>query len=47
MARKIVKDTKYCQIFSQGKMSDEEYTYCIERIFVKAKGKGRNKIQFV
>ncbi|MCH4198729.1 MAG: hypothetical protein LKF87_13865 [Clostridium tyrobutyricum] len=44
MARKIIKDTKYCQIFSQGKISDEEYTYCIEKIFVKAKE--REEIRF-
>lgn len=44
MARKIINDTKYCQIFSQGKISDEEYTYCIEKIFVKAKD--REKIRF-
>ncbi|MEY8001136.1 hypothetical protein AB8U03_13220, partial [Clostridium sp. Mt-5] len=44
MSRKIIKDTKYCQIFSQGKILDEEYTYCIERIFVKAKD--REEIRF-
>ncbi|MBP2031905.1 hypothetical protein J2Z42_000570 [Clostridium algifaecis] len=44
MARKVIKDTKYCRIFSQGKMSGEEYTYCIERIFVKAKD--REEIRF-
>ncbi|MEA5009683.1 hypothetical protein [Clostridium tyrobutyricum] len=44
MARKIMKDTKYCQIFSQGKISDQEYTYCIERIFVKSKD--REEVRF-
>lgn len=44
MVRKIIKDTKYCQIFSQGKISDEEYTYCIEKIFVKVKN--REEIRF-
>ncbi|MCH3963256.1 MAG: hypothetical protein LKE46_03200 [Clostridium sp.] len=39
----MIKDTKYCQIFSQGKISDEEY-YCIEKIFVKAKE--REEIRF-
>jgi len=37
MTRKVIKDTKYCQILSQGKLADEEYTYCIEKIFIKAK----------
>lgn len=36
MARKVIKETKYCQILSQGKLADEEYTYCIEKIFIKA-----------
>lgn len=36
MARKVIKDTKYCQILSQGKVADEKYTYCIEKIFIKA-----------
>lgn len=37
MTRKIIKDTKYCKILNQGKLADEEYTYCIEKIFIKAK----------
>lgn len=36
MARKIIKETKYCQILNQGKLPDNEYTYCIEKIFIKA-----------
>ncbi|AWZ49682.1 hypothetical protein C3495_13130 [Clostridiaceae bacterium 14S0207] len=36
MTRKVIKDTKYCQILSQGKLTDAEYTYCIEKIFIKA-----------
>ena len=36
MTRKVIKDTKYCQILNQGKLADEEYTYCIEKIFIKA-----------
>lgn len=36
MARKVIKETKYCQILNQGKLPDEEYTYCIEKIFIKA-----------
>lgn len=36
MTRKVIKETSYCQIMSQGKVTDEEYTYCIEKIFIKA-----------
>jgi hypothetical protein len=36
MTRKVIKDTKYCQILNQGKVVDEEYTYTIEKIFIKA-----------
>ncbi|WP_160669661.1 hypothetical protein [Clostridium sp. C8-1-8] len=36
MIRKVIKDTKYCQILSQGKIADKEYTYSIEKIFIKA-----------
>ncbi len=36
MTRKVLKDTKYCQILNQGKVADEEYTYCIEKVFIKA-----------
>lgn len=35
MARKVIKDTKYCQVLIQGKLVDEKYTYCIEKIFIK------------
>ena len=44
MAKKIIKETKYCQILNQGKLADEEYTYCIEKIFIKAKK--RDEIRF-
>ena len=44
MARKVIKDTKYCQILNQGKVADEEYTYCIEKIFIKEKS--RDEIRF-
>ncbi|MBU3190160.1 hypothetical protein K9O30_13710 [Clostridium bowmanii] len=44
MARKIIKETKYCQILNQGKLADEEYTYCIEKIFIK--DKKRDEIRF-
>lgn len=36
MAKKIIKETKYCQILSQGKVADEDYTYSIEKIFIKS-----------
>lgn len=36
MTRKVIKNTKYCQILNQGKVADEEYTYSIEKIFIKA-----------
>jgi hypothetical protein len=44
MTRKVIKDTKYCQILSQGKVADKEYTYCIEKIFIKKKA--REEIRF-
>lgn len=44
MSRKIIKDTRYCQILSQGKLADEEYTYCIEKIFIKTMK--RDEIRF-
>lgn len=44
MTRKVIKDTKYCQVLNQGKLADEEYTYCIEKIFIK--GIKRDEIRF-
>jgi len=44
MARKIIKDTKYCQILSQAKLADREYTYCVEEIFIK--DKNRDEVRF-
>lgn len=35
MAKKIIKETKYCQILNQGKLADKDYTYCIEKIYIK------------
>lgn len=35
---KIIKSTGYCDLLGQSKIIDKEYTYCIERIYVKAKG---------
>lgn len=41
MARKkeqdVIKSTKYCDLLSQASLNDDQYTYCIERIYVKAK----------
>lgn len=44
MTSKIIKSTKYCNIISQAKVDDNEYTYCIERIFIKSKR--REEIRF-
>lgn len=32
---KIIKETKYCKIISQGKFGAREYTYSIEKIYIK------------
>ena len=32
---KIIKETKYCKIISQGKVGEGEYTYAIEKIHIK------------
>lgn len=40
----VIKETKYCQILAQSKVVDGEYTYCIEKVFVK--GKNREEIRF-
>lgn len=44
MAEKVIKETKYCKILNQGKIDDDDYTYCIEKIFIK--GKNREEIRF-
>lgn len=31
----IIKETKYCKIMSQGKFGEWEYTYSIEKIYIK------------
>ena len=41
---KIIKETKYCKIKSQGKVGEGEYTYSIEKIYVKKLK--RNEIRF-
>ena len=33
--KSTIKETKYCSILAQGKVFDGEYTYCIEKVFVK------------
>ncbi len=32
---KIIKETKYCKIKSQGKVGEGEYTYSIEKVYIK------------
>ncbi|NMM65253.1 hypothetical protein HBE96_21960 [Clostridium sp. P21] len=44
MAEKVIKETKYCKILNQGKLKDDDYTYCIEKIFIKEKN--REEIRF-
>lgn len=34
---KVLKSTKYCDLLSQASLNYDQYTYCIERIYVKAK----------
>ncbi|AMN34092.1 hypothetical protein [Clostridium perfringens] len=34
---KIIKSTRYCNLLRQASLNDSEYTYCIERIYVKSK----------
>lgn len=31
----LIKDTNYCEIHNQGRYVDNNYTYCIEKIYVK------------
>ena len=35
LEEKIIKETKYCKIISQGKVGEGEYTYSIEKIYIK------------
>jgi hypothetical protein len=41
---KIIKETKYCKLINQGKIGDDEYTYTIEKIYIKELK--RNEIRF-
>lgn len=34
MAKKAIKETKYCRIISQGKFGEGIYTYSIEKIYI-------------
>lgn len=48
MAKKIeeeiIKSTKYCDLLKQASVRDEDYTYCIEKIYIKSMK--RNEIRF-
>ena len=44
MGKKIIKKTKYCNIVEQVKVADNEYTYTIEKIFIRALK--RNELRF-
>ncbi|MCI5750301.1 hypothetical protein ACSXBY_08750 [Clostridium perfringens] len=44
MDKKIIKKTKYCNIVEQVKVADNEYTYTIEKIYIKALK--RNELRF-
>jgi len=41
---KIIKETKYCKIINQGKVGDGEYTYIVEKIYIKELK--RNEVRF-
>ena len=41
---KIIKETKYCKIINQGKVGNDEYTYTIEKIYIKELK--RNEVRF-
>ena len=40
----IIKSTRYCNLLKQTSLKDEDYTYCIEKIFIKSMK--RNEIRF-
>lgn len=42
--REYIKDTKYCQILAQSRVTDGVYTYSIEKVYVKKKK--RDEIRF-
>lgn len=41
---KIIKETKYCKIKSQGKVGEGEYTYSIEKVYIKGTKERWSKI---
>lgn len=41
---KIIKETKYCKIINQEKVGEGEYTYSIEKIYIKELK--RNEVRF-
>ena len=45
MAKKAIKETKYCSLISQSVIADEEYTYALEKIIVKPQG-NREDLRF-
>lgn len=45
MAKKAIKETKYCSLISQSLIADEEYTYALEKIIVKPQG-NREELRF-
>lgn len=45
MAKKVIKETKYCSLISQSVIADEEYTYALEKIIVKPQG-DREELRF-
>lgn len=45
MAKKAIKETKYCSLISQSIITDEEYTYALEKIIVKPQG-NREELRF-
>ena len=45
MAKKAIKETKYCSLISQSIIADEEYTYALEKIIVKPQG-NREDLRF-
>lgn len=45
MAKKAIKEIKYCSLISQSIIADEEYTYALEKIIVKPQG-NREELRF-
>ena len=41
---KVIRETKYFKIMNQGKVGDDEYTYTIEKIYIKELK--RNEVRF-